>query len=83
EPILNVEDLKEIHSEITVRVPEPVLFTNSHHGLDLQNAKKRKLDDGADDENCRDAKAPEHMMRCNARLVDLIERVKPEIRTLI
>ena len=27
--------------------------------------------------------APEHMMRCNRRLVDLIERVKPEIRTLI
>ncbi|CAL8305320.1 unnamed protein product [Merluccius merluccius] len=87
ESILNVEDLKEIHSEITARVPDPILFTNSHHGLDLQNAKKRKLDDGVGDENCREAKvlvvAPEHMMKCNARLVDLIERVKPEIRTLI
>ncbi|CAL8271636.1 unnamed protein product [Lota lota] len=91
EPILNVEDLKEIHSEIIARVPDPILFTNSHHGLDLQNAKKRKMEDGVGDENCQDAKgeakalavAPEHMMRCNRRLVDLIERVKPEIRTLI
>ncbi|KAJ3600664.1 hypothetical protein NHX12_031642 [Muraenolepis orangiensis] len=90
EPILNVEDLKEIHSEITVRVPDPILFTNSHHALDLQNAKKRKLEDAAGEENCRDAKAetklvgaPELMMKSNPRLVDLIERVKPEIRTLI
>jgi len=35
EPILNVSDLKDIHSEIKFKVPEPVLFTNSHEGGDV------------------------------------------------
>lgn len=87
EPIFNVEDLKDIHSEINFKVPDPVVITNSHDGLDLQNAKKRKLEDGARDENCQGGNKvfimPEGMMKSNGQLVDLIERVKPEIRTLI
>eukprot|EP00064_Thunnus_orientalis_P015519 superscaffoldBa00002888_g15573 len=125
EPILNVTDLKEIHSEIKFKVPEPILFTNSHDGLDtvspqcvlsgvdhslgtkavnlmvalsknnetsssvcaLQNTKKRKLEDGVADENWQGGTKtlvmPEGMMKCNTKLMDLIERVKPEIRTLI
>ncbi|XP_071755629.1 proteasome activator complex subunit 3-like isoform X2 [Centroberyx gerrardi] len=86
EPVLNVSDLKEIHSEIKFKVPEPILFTNSHDGLDT-NAKKRKMEDGVADENCQGGTKvlvmPEGMMKSNAQLVDLIERVKPEIRTLI
>ncbi|XP_071403056.1 proteasome activator complex subunit 3-like isoform X2 [Centroberyx affinis] len=86
EPVLNVSDLKEIHSEIKFKVPDPILFTNSHDGLDT-NAKKRKMEDGVADENCQGGTKvlvmPEGMMRSNAQLVDLIERVKPEIRTLI
>lgn len=35
EPILNVIDLKEIHSEINFKVPDPILFTNSHDGMDM------------------------------------------------
>ncbi|XP_073350760.1 proteasome activator complex subunit 3-like [Pagrus major] len=72
EPIFNVTDLKEIHSEIKCKIPEPILFTNSHDGIDM-NSRKRKLGDDV----------PGEMMKCNGKLVDLIERVKPEIRTLI
>ncbi|KAF3845770.1 hypothetical protein F7725_002848 [Dissostichus mawsoni] len=86
EPILNVTDLKEIHSEIKFRVPEPILFTNSHDGMDT-NTRKRKLDDGLADESwqggTKTAVMPEGIIKCNTKLVDLIERVKPEIRTLI
>lgn len=35
EPILNVIDLKEIHSEIKFKVPDPILFNNSHDGVDM------------------------------------------------
>ncbi|KAM8724005.1 proteasome activator complex subunit 3-like [Acanthopagrus latus] len=77
EPIFNVADLKEIHSEIKCKVPEPILFTNSHDGIDI-NYRKRKLEDDVPGGNWQG-----EMMKCNAKLVDLIERVKPEIRTLI
>ncbi|XP_056143721.1 proteasome activator complex subunit 3-like [Lampris incognitus] len=87
ESILNMTDLKEIHSEIKFKVPEPILFSNCHDGLDMQNAKKRKLEDGGGDENYQGGTKvlvmPEGMIKSNAKLVDLIERVKPEIRTLI
>lgn len=39
EPIFNVADLKEIHSEIKCKVPEPILFTNSHDGIDIVSLK--------------------------------------------
>ena len=38
-----MEDLKEIHSEIVARVPEPILFTNSNHGLDPVSPRLLKL----------------------------------------
>ncbi|KAE8283522.1 Proteasome activator complex subunit 3 [Larimichthys crocea] len=86
EPIFNVTDLKEIHSEIKCKIPEPIVFTNSHDGVDM-NTKKRKLEDGVTDESwqggTRTLLMPEGMMKCNGKLVDLIEQVKPEIRTLI
>ncbi|KAG8006746.1 Proteasome activator complex subunit 3 [Nibea albiflora] len=86
EPIFNVTDLKEIHSEIKCKIPEPIVFTNSHDGMDM-NTKKRKLEDGVNDESwqggTRTLLMPEGMMKCNGKLVDLIEQVKPEIRTLI
>ncbi|KAM6957447.1 proteasome activator complex subunit 3-like [Aplochiton taeniatus] len=87
EPILNVVDLKDIHSEINFKVPEPVLLTNSHDGMDMPNSRKRKMEDGVGDENCQGGARvlvlPEGMMKSNRKLVILIERVKPEIRTLI
>ncbi|CAK6983744.1 proteasome activator complex subunit 3-like, partial [Scomber scombrus] len=86
EPILNVADLREIHSEVMIKVPEPIVFNNSHDGVDT-NTKKRKLEDGVPDGNCQGGTntqvKPEGMLTCNTKLADLIERVKPEIRSLI
>ncbi|XP_028674629.1 proteasome activator complex subunit 3 [Erpetoichthys calabaricus] len=85
DPLINVLDLKEIHSEINLSVPDPILLTNSHDGLEgPQNAKKRKQEDI--EENCQGTKVfvmPGGMMKSNNKLVELIEKVKPEIRTLI
>ncbi|XP_064177836.1 proteasome activator complex subunit 3 isoform X1 [Anguilla rostrata] len=94
DPILNIHELKDIHSEINLTVPDPILLTNSHDGLEgplfasQQNAKKRKLEDAASEDNCQVAGTkvfvmPGGMMKSNNKLVDLIEKVKPEIRTLI
>uniref|UniRef100_A0A3P8ZLB5 Proteasome activator complex subunit 3 n=1 Tax=Esox lucius TaxID=8010 RepID=A0A3P8ZLB5_ESOLU len=87
ESILNVADLKEIHSEINIKVPDPIILNNIHDGPDVQNARKRKMEDGLCDENCQDDPKvfvmSGGMMKSNGQLVDLIERVKPEIRTLI
>uniref|UniRef100_A0A672KWQ6 Proteasome activator complex subunit 3 n=1 Tax=Sinocyclocheilus grahami TaxID=75366 RepID=A0A672KWQ6_SINGR len=50
------------------------------------NAKKRKLEDGAGDDKVGGTKVfvmPGGMMKSNGKLVELIEKVKPEIRTLI
>lgn len=85
DPVINVRDLKEIHSDINLAVPDPILLSDIHDGLE-QNAKKRKLEDGAGDDKVSGTKVyimPGGMMKSNGKLVELIERVKPEIRTLI
>lgn len=85
DPILNICELKEIHSEINLTVPDPILLSDIHDGLEAQNAKKRKLDDGPGDmvSGTKVFVMPGGMMKSNGKLVDLIEKVKPEIRTLI
>ncbi|KAI3365485.1 hypothetical protein L3Q82_010576, partial [Scortum barcoo] len=86
DPIINISELKEIHSEINLTVPDPILLSNLHDGLDAQNAKKRKLEDGTGEDMVTGTKVfvmPGGMMKSNGNLVDLIEKVKPEIRTLI
>ncbi|XP_026993539.1 proteasome activator complex subunit 3 [Tachysurus fulvidraco] len=86
EPVINIRELKEIHSELNLAVPDPILLTDIHDGLEGQNAKKRKLEDGTGDDKVGGTKVyimPGGMMKSNGKLVDLIERVKPEIRTLI
>ncbi|XP_023670150.1 proteasome activator complex subunit 3 isoform X1 [Brienomyrus brachyistius] len=88
DPILNIQELKEIHSEINLTVPDPILLTNSHDGLEVPNAKKRRMEDETGDDNCQVTGTkvfvmPGGMMKSNNKLVDLIEKVKPEIRTLI
>lgn len=83
EPMLNVQDLTQIHSEMNLPVPDPILLTNSHDGLDGPNLKKRKLED---DDHCAGTKVfvmPNGMLKSNAPLVEIIEKVKPEIRLLI
>uniref|UniRef100_A0A8C7PW93 Proteasome activator complex subunit 3 n=1 Tax=Oncorhynchus mykiss TaxID=8022 RepID=A0A8C7PW93_ONCMY len=65
DPGLNICELKEIHSEINLTVPDPIILSNLHDGLEAVFVM------------------PGGMMKSNAKLVDLIEKVKPEIRTLI
>uniref|UniRef100_A0A8C1U7Z1 Proteasome activator subunit 3 n=1 Tax=Cyprinus carpio TaxID=7962 RepID=A0A8C1U7Z1_CYPCA len=86
DPTINIRELKEIHSEINLTVPDPILLSDIHDGLEGQNAKKRKLEDGAGDDKVGGTKVfvmPGGMMKSNGKLVELIEKVKPEIRTLI
>ncbi|XP_041830646.1 proteasome activator complex subunit 3 [Melanotaenia boesemani] len=86
DPSINISELKEIHSEINLTVPDPILLPNLHDGLEGQNAKKRKLEDEDGVDMVTGTKVfvmPGGMMKSNANLVDLIEKVKPEIRTLI
>lgn len=33
DPAINITELKEIHSEINLTVPEPILLSNLHDGL--------------------------------------------------
>ncbi|KAH0504944.1 Proteasome activator complex subunit 3 [Microtus ochrogaster] len=84
EPILNIHDLTQIHSDMNLPVPDPILLTNSHDGLDGPTYKKRRLDE------CEEAfqgtkvfVMPNGMLKSNQQLVDIIEKVKPEIRLLI
>ncbi|KAG9474245.1 hypothetical protein GDO78_004516 [Eleutherodactylus coqui] len=50
EPMLNVQDLSQIHCEMNLVVPDPIILSNSHDGIDAPTLKKRKLEDG--DDNC-------------------------------
>ncbi|MEE6508405.1 hypothetical protein FKM82_020875 [Ascaphus truei] len=82
--MLNVQDLTQIHSEMNLPIPDPILLTNSHDGLDAPTLKKRKLEDS--NENCPGTKVfvmPSGMLKSNGQLVEIIEKVKPEIRMLI
>ncbi|EHB18357.1 Proteasome activator complex subunit 3 [Heterocephalus glaber] len=84
EPILNIHDLTQIHSDMNLPVPDPILLTNSHDGLDGPTYKKRKLDEC--EEALQGTKVfvmPNGMLKSNQQLVDIIEKVKPEIRLLI
>uniref|UniRef100_A0AAY4DHE4 Proteasome activator complex subunit 3 n=1 Tax=Denticeps clupeoides TaxID=299321 RepID=A0AAY4DHE4_9TELE len=85
EPILHIHDLKEIHSEIDLTVPDPVLLTNSHDGVEVVIQSSIEFF-GLEEDMCQGTKVfvmPGGMLKSNGQLVDLIERVKPEIRTLI
>ncbi|XP_053569284.1 proteasome activator complex subunit 3-like [Bombina bombina] len=84
EPMLNVQDLTLIHSEMNLPVPDPIILTNSHDGLDSQTLKKRKLDDGDDTfPGTKVFVMPNGMLKSNAQLMEIIEKVMPEIRLLI
>uniref|UniRef100_A0A8C2MJE8 Proteasome activator PA28 C-terminal domain-containing protein n=1 Tax=Cricetulus griseus TaxID=10029 RepID=A0A8C2MJE8_CRIGR len=83
EPILNIHDLTQIHSETNLPVPDPILLTNSHDGLDGPTYKKRRLDE------CEEAfqgtkvfVMPYGILKINQQLVDIIENVKPEIQLI-
>uniref|UniRef100_A0A2K5CP09 Proteasome activator complex subunit 3 n=1 Tax=Aotus nancymaae TaxID=37293 RepID=A0A2K5CP09_AOTNA len=77
EPILNIHDLTQIHSDMNLPVPDPILLTNSHDGLDGPTYKKRRLDE------CEEAfqgtkvfVMPNGMLKSNQQLVHIPEKVQ-------
>lgn len=34
DPVINIRELKEIHSEINLAVPDPILLSDIHDGLE-------------------------------------------------
>uniref|UniRef100_A0A2K5CP05 Proteasome activator complex subunit 3 n=1 Tax=Aotus nancymaae TaxID=37293 RepID=A0A2K5CP05_AOTNA len=75
EPILNIHDLTQIHSDMNLPVPDPILLTNSHDGLDGPTYKKRRLDE------CEEAfqgtkvfVMPNGMLKSNQQLVHIPEK---------
>uniref|UniRef100_A0A493TD08 Proteasome activator complex subunit 3 n=1 Tax=Anas platyrhynchos platyrhynchos TaxID=8840 RepID=A0A493TD08_ANAPP len=76
EPILNIHDLTQIHSDMNLPVPDPILLTNSHDGLDGLFVSSAPV-------GTKVFVMPNGMLKSNQQLVDIIEKVKPEIRLLI
>nr|XP_056711828.1 proteasome activator complex subunit 3-like [Euleptes europaea] len=84
DPILNIRDLTQIHSDMNIPVPDAILFANSHDGLVGPGMKKRKLEDREEIfQGIKLFVLPDGLLKSNRRLVDIIETVKPEIRLLI
>uniref|UniRef100_A0A667ZAE0 Proteasome activator complex subunit 3 n=1 Tax=Myripristis murdjan TaxID=586833 RepID=A0A667ZAE0_9TELE len=90
DPIINISELKEIHSEINLTVPDPILLSNLHDGLEAVRLQlpmefnfPKAIHDMRTVGSTKVFVMPGGMMKSNAKLVDLIEKVKPEIRTLI
>uniref|UniRef100_A0A8C6UAP8 Proteasome activator complex subunit 3 n=1 Tax=Neogobius melanostomus TaxID=47308 RepID=A0A8C6UAP8_9GOBI len=85
DPIINISELKEIHSEIDITVPDPILLPNLHDGLEAVRLflKLYVNDEYNQMTGTKVFVMPGGMMKSNSNLVELIEKVKPEIRTLI
>ncbi|MBZ3870477.1 Proteasome activator complex subunit 3 [Sciurus carolinensis] len=81
---LNIHNLTQIHLDMNIPVPDPILLTNSHDGLDSPTYKKQRLDEcGEAFQGTKMFLMPNGMLKSNQQLVDIIEKVKPEIRLLI
>uniref|UniRef100_A0A8C5KAP8 Proteasome activator PA28 C-terminal domain-containing protein n=1 Tax=Jaculus jaculus TaxID=51337 RepID=A0A8C5KAP8_JACJA len=77
EPILNIHDLTQIHSDMKLPVPDPILLTNSHDGLDGPTCKKCEGFQGT-----KVFVMPNGMLTSNQQLVDIVENMKLEVRLL-
>uniref|UniRef100_A0ACB8F7U5 Uncharacterized protein n=1 Tax=Sphaerodactylus townsendi TaxID=933632 RepID=A0ACB8F7U5_9SAUR len=84
DPLWNNHSLTQIHSGVNVPVPDARQLTSSRDKLAEPNTKKRKL------EECEEAlqgtklfAVPNRMLKSNRQLVDLIEKVEPEIRLMV
>ncbi|XP_062826115.1 proteasome activator complex subunit 3-like [Anolis carolinensis] len=77
DPTLNFRDLSQIHSDVSYPVPI-LLGPNSPAGPSL---KKRKLEGNL--QGTRVLVVPQGMPKSNQKLVDILEKVKPEIRLLM
>ncbi|XP_012282837.1 proteasome activator complex subunit 3 isoform X2 [Orussus abietinus] len=73
--------LSDVHQDLNVPIPQPILLTNSDDG---PKSKKLKLENSTD-ENCgtKVMVLPNGPVPCNKPLCDLILVVKPHIRELL
>uniref|UniRef100_A0A672QV48 Proteasome activator complex subunit 3 n=1 Tax=Sinocyclocheilus grahami TaxID=75366 RepID=A0A672QV48_SINGR len=83
DPTINIRELKEIHSEINLTVPDPILLTDIHDGLEGVRSHFSLNRIGFCFGGTKVFVMPGGMMKSNGKLVELIEKVKPEIRTVI
>lgn len=81
EPILNIYDLTQIHSEKIIAVLDPILLTNSHDVLDGPTSKKCRLDECK--EGTKVFVVTNGMLKNNQETVDIIDKEKPEFQLLI
>ncbi|CAM9601868.1 unnamed protein product [Lampetra fluviatilis] len=83
EECLNITDLVGLHSDLNIPIPEPVLITNSHDNA-LDNVSMLPCARIYLIYRCTKVYAfLNGMVQSNPKLVALIERIKPEIRTLM
>ncbi|KAB1256084.1 Proteasome activator complex subunit 3 [Camelus dromedarius] len=77
EPILNIHDLTQTHSDTNLPVPDPILLANSHVGLDGPTYKMRRLEEGEEGfQGTEGFVMPNGMLKSNEQLVDNIEKAK-------
>jgi len=81
-PVLNNRDMSEIHQELNVPVPDPILLNNT----DGNPAKRARLETkcacgGVD--GTKVLLLPTGVVPCNKKLCELISVVKPHIRKLV
>lgn len=80
EPILNIRDLTQIHSDKDVLVPDPGLLTSSHNRLEGPAFKKRRLGGRKEaSQGITVFEMPSGLPKSSQQLVEIPGKVKPEI----
>lgn len=73
-------DIKEVHQDLNVPIPDPILINHSEDG---PNSKKLKLDNSLEPCGTKVMILPSGSVPCNQPLCDLLHIVKPYIRQLL
>lgn len=79
--LFKIERMSLVHTKLNIPVPDPITVTS----LQPPSKKRKEFDDGALDgiDGTRVMMLPEGKVPCNAVLVELTNKVKPEICELI
>lgn len=74
-------DLSEVHQELNIPIPEPILLNHSQDGPPM---KRAKLDNSLEEvSGTKVMVLPNGPVQCNKPLCELIHIVKPYIRQLL
>ncbi|XP_008205189.1 proteasome activator complex subunit 3 isoform X3 [Nasonia vitripennis] len=75
-------DLKEVHQDLNVPIPDPIVLNHSEDG---PNPKRQKLENSVDQlpSGTKVMVLPNGSVPCNKHLCDLLHIVKPYIRQLL